>query len=35
VKLVRVVAIDRRGYERMVQVQRLESLGEQLDASVT
>jgi hypothetical protein len=35
VKLVLVVAIDRRGYERMVQKQRLESLGEQLEASVT
>jgi hypothetical protein len=35
VKLVLVVAIDRRGYARMVRKQRLESLGEQLEASVT
>jgi hypothetical protein len=35
VKLVLVVAIDRRGYARMVRNQRLESLGEQLEASVT
>jgi hypothetical protein len=33
--LVMVVAIVRRSYARMVQKQRLESLGEQFEASVT